>query len=92
MATTPTQIRIDSTVKEEATALFSELGMDMSSAVNIFLRQCILRGGLPFPVELPKYNQETLEAMAEARKVSRDPDVKGYTNMTDLLAALEADD
>ena len=92
MATTPTQIRIDSTVKEEATALFSELGMDMSSAVNIFLRQCILRGGLPFPVELPKYNQETLEAMAEARKISRDPDVKGYTNMTYLLAALEADD
>ena len=92
MATTPTQIRIDSTVKEEATALFSELGMDMSSAVNIFLRQCILRGGLPFPVELPKYNQETLEAIAESRKISRDPDVKGYTNMTDLLAALEADD
>jgi DNA-damage-inducible protein J len=92
MATTPTQIRIDSTVKEEATALFSELGMDMSSAVNIFLRQCILRGGLPFPVELPRYNQETLEAMAEARKISRDPDVKGYTNMTDLLASLEADD
>ena len=92
MATTPTQIRIDSTVKEEATALFSELGMDMSSAVNIFLRQCILRGGLPFPVELPKYNQETLEAMAEARKISRDPDVKGYTSMADLKAALEADD
>ena len=92
MATTPTQIRIDSTIKEEATALFSELGMDMSSAVNIFLRQCILRGGLPFPVELPKYNQETLEAMAEARKISRDPDVKGYTSMADLKAALEADD
>ena len=92
MATTPTQIRIDSTIKEEATALFSELGMDMSSAVNIFLRQCILRGGLPFPVELPRYNKETLEAMAEARKISRDPDVKGYTSMADLKAALEADD
>ena len=92
MATTTTQIRIDSTIKEEATALFSELGMDMSSAVNIFLRQCILRGGLPFPVELPQYNKETLEAMAEARKISRDPDVKGYTSMADLKAALEADD
>ncbi len=92
MATTPTQIRIDSTIKEEATALFSELGMDMSSAVNIFLRQCILRGGLPFPVELPQYNKETLEAMAEARRISRDPDVKGYTSMADLKAALEADD
>ena len=92
MATTPTQIRIDSTIKEEATALFSELGMDMSSAVNIFLRQCILRGGLPFPVELPQYNNETLEVIAEKQKISRDPDVKGYTSMADLKAALEADD
>ncbi len=92
MAKTPTQIRIDSTVKEQATNLFSELGLDMSGAVNIFLRQCILRGGLPFSVELPKYNQETLEAMAEARRISLDPNVKGYTNMEDLKAALEADD
>ena len=92
MATVPTQIRIDSTVKEQAVSLFTDLGMDMSSAVNIFLRQCILRGGLPFPVELPQYNKETLEAMAEARKISRDPDVKGYTSMADLKAALEADD
>ena len=92
MATTPTQIRIDSNVKDQATKLFSELGMDMSSAVNIFLRQCILRGGLPFSVELPQYKQETLDAMAEARRISRDPDVKGYTSMADLKAALEADD
>ena len=49
MATIPTQIRIDSKVKEQAASLFSELGMDISSAVNIFLRQCILRGGLPSP-------------------------------------------
>jgi DNA-damage-inducible protein J len=92
MATTPTQIRIDSTVKQQATELFSSLGMDMSSAVNIFLRQCILRGGLPFSVEIPKYNQDTLEAMAEARKISRDPEVKGFTDMADLKAALEDDD
>ncbi len=92
MATTPTQIRIDSTVKEQASNLFSELGMDMSSAVNIFLRQCILRGGLPFSVELPNYNQETLSAMAEARRISGDPDVKGYTDMAALKAALEEDD
>ncbi|MBR1854965.1 MAG: type II toxin-antitoxin system RelB/DinJ family antitoxin [Lachnospiraceae bacterium] len=86
------QIRIDSTIKQQATELFASLGMDMSSAVNIFLRQCILRGGLPFPVELPKYNQETLNAMAEARRISRAPDVKGYESMADLKAALDADD
>ena len=92
MATVPTQIRIDSTIKQQATELFTSLGMDMSSAVNIFLRQCILRGGLPFPVELPKYNQKALVAIAEARRISRDPDVKGYTNIADLKTALAVDD
>ncbi len=89
MATSPTQIRIDQTVKKEANALFSELGMDMSSAVNMFLRQCILRGGIPFPVELPKYNKETMVAMAEAKRISHDPNVPSYSNMEDLLKALE---
>ena len=92
MATTPTQIRIDSAVKEQANTLFSELGLDMSGAVNIFLRQCILRGGLPFAVELPKYNRETLDAKEKKKKISRDPGIKGYNNMEDLKAALEADD
>ena len=92
MATTPTQIRIDADIKKQATDLFSNLGLDMSGAVNIFLRQCILRGGLPFAVELPKYNQATLEAMAEARRISANPDVKGFTDMAELKAALEADD
>ena len=91
MATIPTQIRIDKTVKEQANTLFADLGMDMSSAVNIFLRQCVLRGGLPFSVELPKYNRETLDAMAEARRISRDPDVPEYSRMEDLKAALESE-
>lgn len=88
MATVPTQIRIDSDVKVQANTLFNELGMDMSSAVNIFLRQCILRGGLPFNVELPKYNETTLNAMTEAKRISRDPDIKGYSSLDDLKTAL----
>lgn len=91
MATVPTQIRVDSAVKEQASALFASLGMDMSGAVNIFLRQCILRGGLPFAVEMPKYNKETLEAMAEAKRISKDPNVKGYCSIEELQAALDAD-
>ena len=69
MATSPTQIRIDTTVKEEANVLFSRLGLDMSSAVNIFLRQCLLRGGLPFSVEVPKYNEETLAAKKKKKRI-----------------------
>ena len=81
MATTPTQVRIDTDIKKETTALFSRLGLDMSGAVNLFLHQCVLRGGLPFAVEVPGYSEKTLKAMAEARRISRDPDAKGYTSM-----------
>ncbi len=90
MASIPTQIRIDSEIKKEATALFSRLGLDMSGAVNLFLHQCVLRGGLPFPVEMPAYSKKTLDAMAEARRISRDPDVAGYTDMQSLKDALES--
>jgi DNA-damage-inducible protein J len=91
MSTTPTQIRIDTEVKQQATALFGRLGLDMSGAVNLFLHQCVLRGGLPFQVELPAYNQKVLDAMQEARTISRDPDVRGYDNMEDLKSALNSD-
>lgn len=90
MATTPTQVRIDADIKKEATALFASLGLDMSGAVNLFLHQCVLHGGLPFAVEMPRYNAETLDAMLEARYISRHPDIKGYDNMEDLKAALES--
>ena len=62
----------------------------MSSAVNLFLHQCVLHGGLPFSVEIPQYNKKTLEAMAEAKKISADPNVKGYSAMEELKEALES--
>ena len=89
MATAPTQIRIDADIKKQATDLFKDLGLDMSGAVNLFLHQCVLRGGLPFSVEMPRYSQRTLDAMDEARCISSDPDVRGYTSMDELRKALE---
>ena len=90
MATIPTQIRIDEHVKKEATELFCLLGLDMSSAVNMFLNQCILRGGIPFSIEVPNYSDKVLAAMNEARHISKNPNVVGYTTMKDLKEALEA--
>ncbi|MCR5040851.1 MAG: type II toxin-antitoxin system RelB/DinJ family antitoxin [Clostridia bacterium] len=88
MATAPTQVRIDADVKSAATELFNSLGLDMSGAVNLFLHQCILRGGLPFAVELPGYSKKTLEAMTEAKRISADPSVKSFTDIDELRAAL----
>ena len=86
--TIPTQIRIDSNIKKKANDLFATLGLDMSSAVNLFLYQCVLRGGLPFNVEVPKYNKETLDAIFEASKITDDSRVEGYSSMEDLKKAL----
>ena len=89
MATVPTQIRIDRDIKEQASALFSGLGLDMSGAVNMFLHQCVLRGGIPFSIEMPRYRQSTLAAMEEARRISHDLSVPSYDSMDELKRALE---
>ena len=85
MATVPTQIRIDEDLKKQAAELFSQLGLDMSSAMNIFLKQCVLHEGLPFNIELPKYKPEVIEAMEEARRIARDPKTKRYDSLTEAL-------
>ena len=89
MATVPTQIRIDEELKKQAMELFGQLGIDISSATNMFLRQSVLRGGLPFNVELPKYKPEVIEAMEEAKKISRDPDTKKYNSFSEALKDME---
>ena len=85
MATVPTQVRIDENLKKQASELFAQLGMDMSSAMNIYLRQCVLRGGLPFSVELPQYKPEVIEAMEEAKRISKNPGTKRYNNFSEAL-------
>lgn len=89
MATIPTQIRIDEDLKKQAVELFAQLGLDMSSAMNMFLRQCVLHEGLPFNVELPKYKPEVMEAMEEARRIIKDPSTKRYDSFSEALEDMD---
>lgn len=89
MATVPTQIRIEENLKKQAVELFAQLGIDMSSAVNMFLKQAVLRGGLPFSVELPQYKPEVIEAMEEAKRVSHDPAAKSYGSFAEALEDID---
>ena len=50
------EIEIDSTLKEEATKVLSKQGLDLNTAINMFLDYCILNGRLPFEVEQETYN------------------------------------
>ena len=89
MSTVPTQVRIDKDLKKQASELFSQLGLDMSSAMNMFLRQCVMRGGIPFEVAVPQYKQEGIEAMEEAKRISKDPQTKRYSSFQDAMEDID---
>ena len=90
MATTPTQIRIDETTKKQAVELLEGLGINLSDAINMFLKQVILCGGIPFEVRYPEYKPEVIEAMQQAKRISRDPNVKGFTDIEGLFEKLDS--
>ena len=62
-------LQIDSSLKEQAEALFSSLGMTLEEALTLFLEASILHGGFPFPVEQTRYNEQTELALEEARDI-----------------------
>jgi DNA-damage-inducible protein J len=87
--TVPTQIRIDADLKREANALFKDLGLDMSTAVNMFLKQCVIYEGLPLRIEKKRYSRELLAAIEEAEALSRNPNTKKYDDLGEMWADLE---
>ena len=88
--TTNISIRMDADLKAQADALFAELGMNLTTAFNIFVRQALREGGIPFAISLNQPNREMVAAMLEAERIARDPSVKGYTNLDELFADLKA--
>lgn len=87
--TTNISIRMDSELKAQADALFAELGMNLSTAFNIFVRQSLREGGIPFEIKLDHPNQQTAAAMREAERIANDPSVKGYDDLDALFADLK---
>lgn len=90
MAPVSTNIKIDPELKEQAQALFDSLGLSLSAAVNVFLRQAVREQAIPFRIGEPIPNAETLRAIQEARNgigLSR-----GFSSVLDLMEDLNADD
>ena len=76
-------------MKKEADALFNNLGLDTPTAMRIFLGKAVRERGLPF--EVNQFNAETLEALEEAERISRDPNAKGYTDVDEMMREILAD-
>ena len=87
--TSNVSFRIDTNIKNQADKLFAELGLNMATAFNIFLRQSIRAGSIPFQVTLNTPNAETIAAMLEAEQIANDSSAKRYSNVEDALAELK---
>lgn len=87
--TTNISIRMDSDLKAQADALFTELGMNLSTAFNIFIRQTLREGRIPFEIALNQPNKETIAAMLEAERIAKDPSVKHYSDVEEALQELK---
>ncbi len=88
MAKVSTSISIDSEVKAQAQELFSEFGMDLSTAVNIFLKQAIYERSIPFTIRREIPNEVTLKAMDDAE--SGEGMFGPFDTIAEMMEALNA--
>ena len=85
-------IRTDPETKAGAEQLFASFGITVTDAVNMFLRQSLLVGGLPFELRQPRYNAETEAAMQEARDImSGKVQAKVYKSVAEMNADIDTD-
>ena len=89
MATTNLNIRTEKAIKDQAESIFNELGINMTTAVNMFLRTAIREHGIPFELKLDVPNDSTAAAIEEGRKLMADQASPRYSSMEELKAALE---
>ncbi len=92
MSTTTSNVsfRIDSNLKSQADKLFSELGMNMTTAFNIFLRQAVREGCIPFDITINTPNADTVAALLEAKNILNNPDVTRYSDVEEALKELKS--
>ena len=89
MATTNLNVRVDTELKKSAEKVFGELGMSLTTALTVFLRQSVRSNGIPFDLRLEVPNEETLKAIDDAnnnRNMS-----KSFGSVRALMEALNAD-
>ena len=73
------QLRIDETLRQEATDIYTQLGLDLPTAIRIFLTRSVQVRGIPFSMQLPDKNGKAIAAM---RRMSRTAEENGIANMS----------
>lgn len=77
-------VRVDKDIKEEANNIFKRLGLNMTEAITLYLKQVISLNGIPFELKLEIPNEETKVAIEEGRRLVNDPKTKKYSSIEEL--------
>ncbi len=92
MAKISTNISLDSDLKKASQELYSDLGLDLSTAITIFLKQSLRVQGLPFAVARENPNAETVAAMNEYYEMKAHPEkYRKYSSFRDAMSEVLAD-
>jgi len=88
--TSAISVQVDSHDKEVANGILKNLGLNMSTYVNMAIKQLINKDGIPFEVTNPKPSKELLEALQEGEDILNGKiKAKSYTNMYEMLEDLK---
>ena len=87
-STTNICVRVDTELKAQAETLFSDLGMNLSTAITVFIRQAVRENRIPFEITRDRPTRETAAALRDGARIARDPTVKGFTDPEELFRDL----
>lgn len=92
MSSVNINLRTDAELKKKAEYIFHELGLNMSTAVNMFLKQTVRANGIPFDVSIDVPNEETKKALAEYKAMKENKaEYKRYVSFDELLSEVAED-
>ena len=87
MAKVSTNINLDPTLKKNAQELLRDLGMDLTTAITIFLRQTVREQGIPLEIKREIPNAQTIEALNEYSNMKEHPEnYKHYASFSDAMS------
>ena len=76
------QLRIDDALRQEAAEIYAQLGLDLPTAIRIFLTRSVQVRGIPFSMQLPNENSKATTAIAAMRRMSRTAEKNGIADMS----------
>ena len=76
------QFRVDDNLKEQATVLFENLGIDLSTALRMFLRRSVLSNGIPFSMKLEEKDYDGSKGVEILKQMQKISEENGNSNMT----------